>query len=448
MLCVFREALLRSLQVATLLVFSHRQAIEQCTEQILAFLYLSIRNKQDQSVFSITNIMASQSSESYPHFGTLATHAGQEPEQWKSLAVVPPISLSTTFKQLTPGQPVQYEYARSGNPTREVFEKCVAALEGGKYGIASASGLAATTMLCQLLKSGDHIVAMDDLYGGTYRYFNQVLSNYGIETTFINTTDTALLEKTIKDNTKMIWVESLTNPMLRHTDLEAVIKIARKRKDILVIVDNTFLTPYFMRPLEFGADIVYHSVTKYLNGHSDVVMGVTCTNSEELSKKLRYLQNASGGIPSPFDCYLANRGLKTLHIRMREHQKSAMAVAKFLESSPYVKRVIYPGFPTHPEHEILKRQCKGFGGMVTFIINGTMENAIKFFQAIKIVTLAESLGGYESLVDHPATMTHASIPKEERDKIGIADTLIRMSVGLEDTPDIIEDLEQALKASQ
>lgn len=394
--------------------------------------------------------MATESSctESYPHFGTLATHAGQEPEQWKSLAVVPPISLSTTFKQITPGKPELYEYSRSGNPTREVFEKCVAALEGAKYGIAAASGMAATTQLCQLLKSGDHIVAMDDLYGGTYRFFNQVLSNYGIETTFIDTTDTNQLEKTIKENTKMIWVESLTNPMLRHTDIEAVIRIARKRKDILVIVDNTFMTPYFMRPLQFGADIVYHSVTKYLNGHSDVVMGVICTNNEELNKRLKYLQNASGMVPSPFDSFLANRGLKTLHIRMREHQKNAMAVAKFLEASPQVTRVIYPGLPSHPEHELLKRQCKGFGGMLTFIIKGTMDNAIKFFQAIKVVTLAESLGGYESLVDHPATMTHASIPKEEREKIGIADTLIRMSVGLEDVADILEDLEQALKVSQ
>lgn len=314
--------------------------------------------------------------------------------------------------------------------------------------MSAGSGMAATTMLCQMLKMGDHVVAMNDLYGGTYRFFKQVLSQYGIESTFIDTTNLKTVEDAIKPNTKMIWLESLTNPLLRYTDLEAVVKIAKQKPGIQVIVDNTFMTPYFIRPLELGADIVYHSVTKYLNGHSDVVMGAIITNSEEIYKKLKYLQNASGCIPSPFDAYLANRGLKTLHVRMRQHQKNATAVAKFLETSPHITKVLFPGLPSHPQHELVKRQAKGFSGMVTFYVKGDITNVKKFFSGLKVVLLAESLGGYESLVDHPATMTHAAIPKEEREKLGVTDTLVRMSVGLEEAEDLIEDLEQALKGSQ
>ncbi|XP_064386612.1 putative cystathionine gamma-lyase 2 isoform X1 [Halichondria panicea] len=381
----------------------------------------------------------------YPHFGTDAIHAGQDPDQWSSKAVVPPIVMSSTYKQRIPGQPDPYEYSRSANPTRGVFERCIAALEGAKHGIAAGSGLGATTLLCQLLKSGDHVIAMDDCYGGTYRFFTAIMSKYGIECDFIDLTDISLMEKTIKPNTKMIWAESLTNPTLKYTDIEAVVKLSKKNKDCIVVVDNTFMTPYFLRPLELGATIVYHSVTKYLNGHSDVMMGAVCTNDDELGSKLRYFANACGTVPSPFDCFLANRGMKTLHVRMREHQKNATAVAQFLETSPYVEKVIYPGLPSHPQHELMKKQAKGFSGMVTFYIKGNLQ---KFFDAVKVFTLAESLGGFESLVEHPWSMTHASIPKEKREAIGVLDTLVRVSVGLEETEDLVADLEQALKASQ
>ncbi|KAL5486877.1 hypothetical protein EMCRGX_G019413 [Ephydatia muelleri] len=385
----------------------------------------------------------------FAHFATTATHAGQDPDQWNIRSVVPPISLSTTFKQSSPGKPFPYEYSRGGNPTRDVFEKCVSALEGAKHGIAAASGLAAQSMIAQTLKTGDHIICMNDVYGGTHRYFRLILSQFGVKVTFLDASNLKAVEEAFQENTKVVWVESPTNPLLRLVDLAAVVALTREKKpDAIVVVDNTFMSPYFQRPLDFGADIVYHSVTKYLNGHSDVIMGVVCTNSDELGKKLRFQQMAGGAVPSPFECYLANRGLKTLHLRMREHQKNAFAVARFLQASPHVTEVMYPGLPSHPQHELAKRQCRGFSGMVSFRIKGTLENAKKFLESLKVFILAESLGGYESLVDLPALMTHASIPAEEREKLGISDTLIRLSVGLEDEEDIVDDLDQALKASQ
>lgn len=385
----------------------------------------------------------------FPHFATEAIHAGQDPDQWTSKSVVPLISLSTTFKQETPGKPFPYEYTRGGNPSRTVFEKCIASLEAAKSAIATSSGLAAQSTIVQILKSGDHVVSMGDVYGGTHRQFRVVVTKFGINTTYIDATDLSQVEAAIQENTKIVWVESCTNPLLRMVDVRGLVKLVKsKNKDIIVVVDNTFMTPYFQRPLEMGADLVLHSVTKYLNGHSDVLMGVICLNDEELEKRLRFVQFAVGMVPSPFDCYLANRGLKTLHLRMREHQRNAKAVAQLLSTSPHVTETIYPGLPSHPQHELAKTECKGFGGMVSFRIKGGLEQAQKFTQAVKVFILAESLGGYESLVDVPSLMTHASIPAEDREKLGISDSLIRLSVGLEDTQDLLDDLTQALEVSQ
>ncbi|XP_067028413.1 cystathionine gamma-lyase-like [Acropora muricata] len=383
---------------------------------------------------------------SFPHFGTLAIHAGQDPEQWNSRAVVPPISMSSTFKQDAPGVHRGFEYSRSGNPTRNCFEACVAALEGAKHGIATASGLSATMLLTHLLKSGDHILSVDDVYGGTNRYFSQVAApQMGIEISFVDLAELSKLKSAIKPNTKMVWIETPTNPLLKLVDIQGASEIVHQHEGIILVVDNTFMSSYFQRPLSLGADVVMHSVTKYLNGHSDTVMGVICTNNDELCNKLRFLQNALGPVPSPFDCFLANRGLKTLHLRMRQHQINALAVARFLEKNPRVQRVIYPGLESYPQLELAKKQMTGFGGMVTFFIKGDLENSKQFFKASKLFTLAESLGGFESLTELPAIMTHASVPKDQREILGISDTLIRLSVGLEDTEDLIEDLDQALK---
>jgi len=381
----------------------------------------------------------------FPHFGTLAIHAGQEPEQWNSRAVVPPISMSTTFKQDSPGVFHGYEYSRSGNPTRTCFEKCVAALEGGKHGIATSSGLGATLLLTHLLQSGDHIVCGDDVYGGTNRYFQRIASKFQLEITLIDLTNLDNLEKAIKPNTKMVWMETPTNPTLKLTDIRGVSDIVHKREGIIMVVDNTFMSSYFQRPLALGADCVMHSVTKYMNGHSDVCMGVIATNDDELCQRMRFLQNAIGPVPSPFDCYLANRGLKTLHVRMKQHQHNALAVATFLENNPRVEKVFYPGLKSHPQHQLAKKQMKGFGGMVTAYIKGNIENSRIFLQSLKVFTLAESLGGFESLVELPSIMTHASVPEEERKVLGISDTLVRFSVGLEETEDLIQDIDQALK---
>ncbi|XP_017735577.1 PREDICTED: cystathionine gamma-lyase isoform X1 [Rhinopithecus bieti] len=383
----------------------------------------------------------------FQHFATQAIHVGQEPEQWTSRAVVPLISLSTTFKQEAPGQHSGFEYSRSGNPTRNCLEKAVAALDGAKYCLAFASGLAATVTITHLLKAGDQIICVDDVYGGTNRYFRQVASEFGLKISFVDCSKIKLLEAAITPETKLVWIETPTNPILKMIDIEACAHIVHKHGDIILVVDNTFMSPYFQRPLALGADICMCSATKYMNGHSDVVMGLVSVNCERLHNRLRFLQNSLGAVPSPLDCYLCNRGLKTLHVRMEKHFKNGMAVAQFLESNPGVEKVIYPGLPSHPQHELAKRQCTGCTGMITFYIKGTLQHAEIFLKNLKLFTLAESLGGFESLAELPAIMTHASVPKNDRDVLGISDTLIRLSVGLEDEKDLLEDLDQALKAA-
>uniref|UniRef100_A0AAR2KDH9 Cystathionine gamma-lyase n=1 Tax=Pygocentrus nattereri TaxID=42514 RepID=A0AAR2KDH9_PYGNA len=381
-------------------------------------------------------------------FATDAIHVGQEPEQWSSMAVVPPISLSTTFKQYGPGKHAGFEYSRSGNPTRNCLEKAVAALDGGKYCVALASGLAATVTITHMLKSGDGILCMDDVYGGTNRYFRKVAAEIGYDISFADFTNLEVLKAALKPNTKMLWIETPTNPTMKIVDIQACSDVAHEySKNIIVVVDNTFMSAYFQRPLALGADICMYSATKYMNGHTDVVMGLISVSREDLYEQLKFLQNALGGVPSPFDCYMCNRGLKTLHLRMKQHFKNALAVAEFLEADPRVEKVIFPGLPSHPQHELMKKQCTGCSGMITFFIKGKLEHATTFLSNLKLFALAESLGGYESLAEHPAIMTHASVPENERMELGISDTLIRLSVGLEDEEDIIADLAQALSAA-
>ncbi|KAI3657715.1 hypothetical protein MP638_003970 [Amoeboaphelidium occidentale] len=380
----------------------------------------------------------------FEHFGTNAIHAGQHPDPTTG-AVIPPISLSTTFHQEAPGVHKGYEYSRSNNPTRFAFETAVASLEQGKYALAYASGSAVTATIVTMLGTGSHIVSVNDVYGGTYRYFTKVASTLGIECSFADLKDPESLRKYIKSNTKLVWIETPTNPTLKLVDIAAVAKIVKEYPGVILVTDNTFLSPYFQRPLELGADVVVHSVTKYLNGHSDVVMGVMITNNENIYTKLKFLQNSIGAIPSPFDCFLANRGLKTLHVRMRSHAENALAVAQYLESSPYVTKVIYPGLKSHPQHELAQRQQKGFGGMISFYIKGGVNEATKFLSSCQYFTLAESLGGIESLAELPCVMTHASVAPEDRAVLGITDSLVRISVGIEETNDLIKDLEQALK---
>ncbi|XP_065674425.1 cystathionine gamma-lyase isoform X2 [Hydra vulgaris] len=385
----------------------------------------------------------------FSHFATKLLHEGQEPEQWESRAIIPPISLSTTFKQDSPGIHHGYEYSRSGNPTRTCFEKCVAAMEGGKYCLSFASGLGASSTVMLSLESGSHVICMDDVYGGTNRLFSKVWAKSGLEFDFVDCRDIDLVEKHIKPGkTKLIWIETPTNPTMKIVDIQAISNLAHKYEGIYVLIDNTFMSPYFQRPLMWGADLVLHSVTKYINGHSDCVMGVIITNDEALHAKLKYLQNAAGCVPSPFDCFLANRGSKTLHVRMEMHMKNAMAVATFLESHPMVEKVIYPGLKSHPQHDLVNKQCSGYSGMIAFHIKGGLTQANTFLKTVKIFCLAESLGGYESLVEHPGIMTHASVEAKDRKKLGISDTFIRLSIGLEDVNDLIEDLDTALKEAE
>ncbi|NWI58998.1 CGL lyase, partial [Calyptomena viridis] len=383
----------------------------------------------------------------FPHFATSAIHAGQEPEQWRSGAVVPPISLSTTFKQQGPGDHAGYEYSRSGNPTRECLEKAAAALDGAKYCLAFSSGSAALLNICHLLKTGDTVICMDDVYGGTNRYFRRVASEMGLNVVFVDCTEPKSLEAALTPETKLVWIETPTNPMLKVIDIQACAEVTHQRGDVLLVVDNTFMSPYFQRPLSLGADICVSSATKYVNGHSDVVMGLVSVNREDLYERLKFLQNALGAVPSAFDCFLCNRGLKTLHIRMRQHFHNGLAVSRFLQGHPRVDTVIFPGLPSHPQHELSKRQCTGCPGMVTFYIKGNLKHSTAFLRNLKVFTLAESLGGYESLAELPAIMTHASVPREAREALGISDTLIRLSVGLEDEEDLLADLDQALKAA-
>jgi cystathionine gamma-lyase len=383
-----------------------------------------------------------------PHFATRVIHAGQVPDPATG-AVMPPIYTSSTYKQDSPGVHKGLDYGRSHNPTRWAFERCVADLENGNAGFAFASGLAAIATVLELLESGSHIIAGDDLYGGTYRLFERVRrKSAGLDFTYVDPADLAAVRDAIRPNTKMIWVESPSNPLLKLADLAALAKLAKER-DILAVADNTFATPYLQRPLSLGFDIVVHSVTKYLNGHSDMIGGVAIVgDSPELAERLGFLQNAAGAILAPFDCFLALRGLKTLALRMERSCQNALEIAKFLESRPDVNRVIYPGLESHPQHALARRQMVGGGGggggMVTAILDGGLPRARRFLERCHLFTLAESLGGVESLVEHPGLMTHASIPPERRAAIGIDDGLVRLSVGVEDVHDLIADLKNAL----
>merc|ERR1712002_237169 len=381
------------------------------------------------------------------HFATKALHAGQEPEQWNSMAVVPPISLSTTFKQDAPADFKKYEYGRSGNPTRDVLEQCLASSDGAKHAMTFASALAATTALTHILSAGDHIVSMDDVYGGTNRYFRKVASRMNIETSFVDATDPSKIEAAIRPNTKMVWIETPTTPTLKVVDIRAVADITKKHKDIFLVVDNTFESAYFQRPLELGADVSYYSLTKYMNGHTDVIMGSVSLNDDVLHERLRFLQNAIGPVPSPFDCYLVNRSLKTLKIRMEEHQRNSLAVGKWLEKHPCVESVRHPGLPSHPQHQLVLKQQYGHSGMLSFYIKGGLEESNNLLSALKVTTLAESLGGYESLAELPYSMTHASIEEKERVALGVTENLVRLSIGLENVADIIADLDQALRTA-
>jgi cystathionine beta-lyase/cystathionine gamma-synthase len=379
-------------------------------------------------------------------FSTKAIHVGQEPDPTTG-AIITPIYQTSTYVQEELGKHKGYEYARTQNPTRTALEECLASLESGKFGLAFASGCAATNTVMNLLSQGDHVIVGEDVYGGTYRIFDKVFRRYGIDFSFIDSQDVRNAEKVIKPNTKMIWMETPTNPLLRLADLDAYAKLARKHK-LITVVDNTFASPYLQRPLEMDIDLVVHSTTKYLGGHSDVVGGAILTSNEELYENLKFHQNAVGAVPGPHDCWLVLRGIKTLAIRMREHEKNARAIAAFLEKHPAVEKVIYPGLPSHPQHELAKRQMHGFGGMLSIVVKGGVESAKSLLQGTKLFALAESLGGVESLIGHPATMTHASIPKADREARGIVDGLVRLSVGIEDVDDLIEDLNGALKKAQ
>ena len=376
-------------------------------------------------------------------FGTRTIHAGQVPDPTTG-AIMPPIYATSTYVQASPGEHKGYEYSRTQNPTRMAYERCVADLESGKHGFAFASGMAATGTILELVDSGSKIVAMDDLYGGTRRLFSNVRErSAGLHFEFVDLSDGATAEAAITDDTAMVWIESPTNPLLKLVDLEAVAALGKK-SGALVVVDNTFATPYLQRPLELGADIVMHSATKFINGHSDMVGGIVAVEDDGLAEQLAYLQNSIGSVASPFDSFLALRGVKTLDVRMERHCRNSLEIAQWLEGHDRVDRVLYPGLASHPQHELAKKQMPGFGGIVTFFVKGGIEDARRFLERCEVFSLAESLGGVESLVDHPAIMTHASVPAEERAKLGISDTLIRLSVGIEAVEDLIADLDQAL----
>jgi len=377
------------------------------------------------------------------HFNTACVHAGVEPEPVTG-AIMTPIFQTSTYVQPELGVNKGYEYSRTDNPTRTALQKALAVLEGGNHALVFSSGMAATDALIATLKTGDHILACDDVYGGTFRILKNVRHKQGIQSDFIDFSDLALVEKIIRPETRWIWIESPTNPLLKLIDIAAIVKIARKQ-GARVAVDNTFMTPYFQRPFDSGADLVMHSMTKYLNGHSDVVMGTLIMNDPALFEELKYIQNAVGGVPSPFDCFLSLRGLKTLAVRMQRHQENAFDVANFLSGRKEVKWVRYPGLRSHPQFELAKKQMSGFGGMVSFELAGGIAAVKKFVKGLKVFALAESLGGVESLCDHPAIMTHASIPKDQREKLGVTDGLLRLSVGIEFADDLLADLAAAFE---
>jgi cystathionine gamma-lyase len=380
-------------------------------------------------------------------FSTRAIHAGQEPDP-STGAIMTPIYATSTYVQQSPGVNKGYEYARTQNPTRMAYERCVASLESGTHGFAFASGVAATATILDLLETGDHVLAGDDLYGGTFRLFERVRRrSAGLDFTFVDFTDTAALERALKPRTKMIWIETPSNPLLKLIDLQAAAQFGKAHR-LLTVADNTFASPYLQRPLEQGFDLVLHSATKYLNGHSDMVGGVVVVGENpDLAERLGFLQNAVGAIGGPFDSFLALRGLKTLHLRMERHSENAARIAAWLERHPAVERVLYPGLVSHPQHALAARQMSAFGGMVTAILRGDLETTRRFLENCRLFALAESLGGVESLIEHPAIMTHASLPVEWRRASGIADTLVRLSVGVEDAGDLQDDLERAFRAA-
>jgi cystathionine gamma-lyase len=376
---------------------------------------------------------------------TLCIHAGQDPDPLSG-AVMTPIVLATTFAQDGPGVHKGYDYSRAGNPTRTALEQCLAALEGAKHAVAFGSGCAATTAVLLSLKGGDHVLVSDDVYGGTFRIFDKVLASFGLEASFIDMTDPAVAAAAVRKNTRLVWIETPSNPMLKIVDIAAIATIARTR-GIPLAVDNTFATPLLQRPLDLGAVLVVHSTTKYLNGHSDVIGGAVMTNDDALAERLHFLQKAVGAVPSPFDCYLVLRGLKTLAVRMKRHVESAQTIAGWLATQPMVSRVYYPGLPTHHGHAVAARQMSAPGGMVTFELSGGLAMATAFLRALRIFACAESLGGVESLAELPAVMTHASLPAEARRALGIGDALIRISIGLEDPGDLMADLQSGFAAA-
>jgi len=376
------------------------------------------------------------------NFDTLAIHAGQKPDPTTG-AIMTPVYLTSTYVQAGPGEHKGYEYSRTKNPTRQALEECLAALEGARFGAAFASGCAASDAVMHLLDAGDHVVCSDDVYGGTFRLFDKVFSRSGLSYSFVDLANPDALERAITPKTKLVWVETPTNPMLKLIDLARTAEICRKR-GILSVCDNTFMTPFFQRPLDLGIDLVVHSTTKYLNGHSDCVGGFACTSNADLAQRLYFVQNAVGGVASPMDSFLVLRGVKTLHVRMQRHAENAARVVQYLAKHPKVQKVTYPGLETHPQHALARKQMKGFGGMLTFDIKGGLEAARQFLKRVKIFACAESLGGVESLIEHPAIMTHASVPKANREKLGITDGFIRLSVGIEDAQGLIDDLANAL----
>ncbi|MBX3033728.1 MAG: cystathionine gamma-synthase [Bdellovibrionaceae bacterium] len=376
-------------------------------------------------------------------FSTRAIHAGQSPDPTTG-AIMTPVYLTSTYVQESPGVHKGWEYSRTHNPTRRAYENCLASLESGRFGFAFASGCAATTTVLHMLKAGDHVIAGDDMYGGTFRLFDKVLRHHGIEFSYVDLTKNENFKAALKPNTKLVWLETPTNPTLKLVDIRNIAQQAKGR-DVLTVVDNTFMSPYFQRPLELGADLVVHSATKYIGGHSDVVGGVVATDREDLAEKLAFLSNSMGAVASPFDSFMCLRSLKTLPLRMRAHAENAMAIAQYLEKHPKVTKVLYPGLASHPQHALAREQMSGFGGMITFYIEGGMESARRFLENVRVFALAESLGGVESLIEHPAIMTHASVPAETRKALGIDDSLIRISVGIEDLNDLLKDLDHAFQ---
>ena len=376
-------------------------------------------------------------------FNSATIHGGQTPDPAYG-AVMPPIYQTSTYAQTTPGGHKGFEYSRTHNPTRQALEKSLASIENGKHGLAFASGLAAMDAVMKLLQPGDEVISTNDLYGGSYRLFTKIFEGFGLKFHFVGMSDLANVETAINKNTKLIWVETPTNPMMNVVDLAAVAQLAKKN-NLHLAVDNTFASPYLQQPLNFGADIVMHSATKYLAGHSDVVLGSLVVNDDDLHQRLAFIQNASGAVPGPMDSFLTLRGIKTLHVRLQRHCENGKAVAEYLAAHPKIEKVFWPGFDTHPNHDVAKKQMNDFGGMLSFIPKGAdYKAAIKIVENLKLFTLAESLGGVESLAGHPASMTHASIPKEEREKSGVVDALIRLSIGIEDAQDLIDDLAHAI----